>query len=124
MPLVRMFLFTNSSGDQYRYYNSELAGMVTEWEEISDEELSWLIKYIRELEAPYGLHYVLVIQDEATVNYHFDSIRELIDAEKAKIEAEEEKRKARAAKAAETKKRNLELKERKMLEKLQGKYGS
>jgi hypothetical protein len=124
MPLVRMLLFTNSSGDAWRYYSSELAGIVTEWEEITDDELDWLAKYIRELDAPYGLHYVLVVQDAATVKYHVDSIRHLIDAEKAKIEAEEAKRKERAAKAAETKRRNLELKERAMLEKLKGKYGT
>jgi hypothetical protein len=124
MPLVRMLLFTNSSGDSWRYYSSELAGIITEWEEITDEELDWLAKYIKELEAPYGLHYVLVVQDAATVNYHIDSIRHLIDAEKARIEAEEAKRKERAAKAAETKRRNLELKERAMLEKLKGKYGT
>lgn len=124
MPLVRMLLFTNSSGDHWRYYDSELAGIITEWEEITDDELDWLAKYIRELDAPYGLHYVLVVKDEASVKYHIDSVRHLIDAEKARLEAEETKRKERAARAAETKRRNKEAKERATLEKLKEKYGT
>jgi len=124
MQEVRMLLFTNSSGDSWRYYESELAGIVTEWEEITDEELEWLTKYIRELEAPYGLHYVLVVRDYTSAKYHIDSIRHLIDEEKTRIEAEEIKRKERAIRTAETKRKNKEEKERKMLEQLKAKYAS
>jgi L-lactate utilization protein LutC len=124
MPRVRLLLFTNSSGDQFRYYSSELAGVITEWEEVTDEELEWLTTHIRKLEAPYGLHYVLVVEDLATTKYHIDSIRQFVEEEKTKQEAEENKRKERARKTAETKRKNKEEKERKLLEQLKEKYGT
>ncbi len=124
MPNVRLLLFTDSSGDQFRYYSSELAGVITEWEEVTDEELEWLTTHIRKLDAPYGLHYVLVVEDLATTKYHIESIRQFVEEEKAKKEAEEAKRLERNRKIAETKKRNKEEKERKLLEQLKEKYGT
>lgn len=122
MPKVRLLLFTNSSGDQFRYYSSELAGVVTEWEEVTDEELEWLTSHIRKLEAPYGLHYVLVVEDLATTKYHIDSIRKFVEEEKAKQVAEETRRQEINKRRQETKRKNKEEKERKLLEQLKGKY--
>jgi hypothetical protein len=124
MPKVRLLLFTNSSGDQFRYFSSELAGVITEWEEVTDEELEWLTTHIRKLEAPFGLHYVLVVEDLANTKYHIDSIRHFVEEEKTKQEAEEAKKQEINKKRAETKRRNKEAKEKAELERLQKKYGS
>ena len=120
MRKVKLLLFTSS--DYSRYYSSELVSVVTEWEEVTDEEFLWLNSHVKDLEAPDGLHYVLVAEDVNNIKYHINSIRQFLEEEKTKQEAEMAKKAKANRKREETKRKNKEEKERKMLEELKEKY--
>lgn len=125
MPEVKLLLCTTDSGDSWRYSPGEFVGAITDWEEITEEELFWLSKNLGKLPEPaYCLHYLLVVKDERTIKYRVESIRKFVEEEKVKQDAEQIKRDESNRKCKETARRNKEEKERKMLEQLSKKYGA
>jgi len=123
MREAKILLATNSSGDQFNYYRSELIGGITDWEEVTEEELSWLRQYLPTLKPPlYGFHYILIVKDEQTIQFHLESIRKLVIAEKERQDKEKAKKEEINKRRQETRRKNQEEKERKLLEQLKGKY--
>jgi hypothetical protein len=123
MPEAKILLATDSFDDYSHYYSSQLAGSITDWEEVTEEELDWLRSHLRQLPSPRcGLHYVLVVKDSETLQYRIQSIRLLIKEEKEKQEKERARREEINQRRQETKRKNKEEKERKLLEQLKGKY--
>lgn len=125
MPEAKILLATDSFDDYSHYYSSQLAGSITDWEEVTEEELGWLRSHLRQLPPPrYSLHYVLVVKDSETLQFRIQSIKQLIEEEKEKQEKERAKREEINRRRQETKRRNKEEKERKLLEELSKKYAS
>ena len=100
------------------YLTQELTHSVTDWEEITDEELALLRANIGHVQARQNMTYVILTKPQHSVEPVLASVRQLIkgfEAQKKKMEdkrAEEEEKRAEA-------KRKRELKK---LEELKAKY--
>ena len=127
MPEVKIVLASEAYEEDYGnyYHRAEIKGTISDWEEISEEELTWLRKYIHEIPTPWKFwHYIILVKDDVPVMARLDSIKGFIKDEKKK---QEEKRLAKEEinrKRQETKRKRQEEKELKELERLKEKYAS
>ena len=122
MPEVKIIL-----GTEYvdPWNTTIILDSITDWEEISGEELEYLKENIYKISTwPSGLYPTILVKDEIPVSNRIESIREKIKEELNKKKEQAIKNKEAQEKRIATKLRNQEEKERKMLEKLKGKYES
>jgi hypothetical protein len=126
MPQVKVILVENI----YSYGNNkhnwrEFKDSITDWEEISNEEVTLLRTNLQYLPPnDYYTKYQLIVKDDVPV---LKRLAELMPAIEAKAQAEEAKRLKKsetAKKAAETRKRKEEAADKKLLKELQAKYGA
>ena len=115
MPKVKI-IYTKYIGD---YYDEEIITDGLDWEEVTNEELALLNKYIYRIPTKNDSYAKLVVQSS-------EPIKETLTSLKEWVKKEEEAAQLHAKKAAETKKANaakqLENK-RKQLEKLKKELG-
>jgi hypothetical protein len=123
MPEVKIILVDDTS---YSYIDEPfIKDSITDWEEVSIEDLKNLSEYKRYFpKPPNGYTYVIMVKNFLTVKEAFTSIKDMI--EKAKIDMEKEKHKKEEInrKRQETKRKRQEEKERKELERLKEKYAT
>jgi hypothetical protein len=122
MPGVKIIL-----GTEYiePWNTTILLDSITDWEEISEEELKVLRENIYRITTwPTGLYPTILVKDEVPVSIRIECIKEKIKEEIESRRERERKNKEVQEKRMETKQRNKEEKERKMLEQLKVKYGT
>ena len=119
MAHVKLVLSTDYCDD---YHSHEyISQSITDWDEVTEEELIFLVSNYKKLSLwkPYT-YPILLIKNSTPVEELLVNIKDLM----AKQLEESKKRKAAVEKAQETKRKNKEEKERKLLEELKGKYGA
>lgn len=122
MPQVKIMYVERGYSDYEDSY--DIKESITDWEEITDEELKFLKQYKYSLIPGYeGYIPLIFVKDKEPVAFRLTELRELLEKEKAAQEEkkrviEEEKKKKESAD-----KEKKEKRERTMLKKLQEKYG-
>ncbi|MFA5153574.1 MAG: hypothetical protein WC554_13505 [Clostridia bacterium] len=122
MPQVKIIL-----GTEYvdPWNTTILLDSITDWEEISDDELVFLRENIYRISTwPSGLYPTILVKDELPVSIRIESIREKIKEELSRKREQERKNEEANEKRIATKQKNKEEKEKKILEELKAKYGS
>lgn len=94
MPQVKIVLMQTVDAD---YYSTQIVrDSITDWEEVSDEDLKLLQDNLRSVvkvnSAFYDYEPVLILKDQKPVFEHVATIREAIEQQRAKREADAEKR--------------------------------
>ena len=124
MPEAKIVLVNETYNRYYRsYVPTHILDSITDWEEVTEEELSLLRRYISRLPLPgENLSYLLLVKDDKPIHRKINSIRKLIEEEKEKEVKEKRKKEETNRKRQETKRKNQEEKEQKELERLKKKY--
>jgi hypothetical protein len=117
MPKVKI-IYTKYAGD---YYDDEVITGGLDWEEVTDEELSFLQQYSYRIPTPRGTdsYPKLIVQSPVPISETISSLKEWVKKEE---KAEQDRKK----KAAEAKKKLAEKKlenKRKQLEQLKKELG-
>jgi hypothetical protein len=114
MPKVKIFLTQHFADDNYS--TTLLRDSISDWEEITDEELKFLRNNIHKLNIAkyFDMEPTIVALDEAPVIERIQSIKAVIAKEKenerrTKAEAEERKQERALKKMAKTKQQELAL---------------
>jgi len=133
MPKVKIVLTSEGASDYDDYYSQQIIRQgMTDWEDISDEDLSFLQRnkwrlLDRQKHGPY-LHPMIVVMDEEPILDKISSIKEFIRKEEEKAAKEEAERLAKKAaaklKKELAKKARDEATELELLAELQRKYPS
>jgi hypothetical protein len=101
MPLVKIFTMNSKVEDDY-YSRNEIAAGVTDWEEITKEELTLLRSYAYSIPGMRGNNALIVCQNEISTVEALTSIRDFLDKEQKRRDAETKKNAARIAAAKRT----------------------
>ena len=122
MPQVKLILVERKYAFDLEYEYFILDSVVTDWDEISDENLNWLQQNKHKFKTPKGYWYALLIKPELTVNNELVSLQEFVDNERKNLEEAERKKKEATRKRKETMEKNKREKELKLLKELESKY--
>jgi hypothetical protein len=131
MPKVKIFIASDSSTDHDDYYSRVVLRQgITDWEEISDDDLVFLRENLHYIVDPkkYGYSAIplIISQDEYNIIERIDSIKDRIrietDRRNAEQEAARKKREASQRKKELAKKAKTEAEELALLDALREKY--
>lgn len=131
MPKVKILIATDSSSDYDDYYSRVILRQgITDWEEISDEDLAFLRNNLYHIVDRnvhgYSATPILVVQDEVNLVQRIASIKDAIRVENERRavaeEAARKKREAAKLKKELAKKAKTEAEELALLNALKEKY--
>lgn len=127
MPLIKIIITENNYSDDYSD-SHRVTQSITDWEEISQEDLDLLSKYRWDLMQSMGLdhaHNICILQkDTEPAVSRIRDLKEIIKAKLARAEAARLKRSAAAKLSKDNRLASRRAKELETLTKLQEKYGS
>lgn len=125
MQVKIVFASTNYYGDDDVNWD-EVRSSITDWEEISNEDLAllkaWLPTLIPASVFPPGFEPKILIKDPKPISDRLLSIRELIDARKEKEEADKRRREEAKIKKQLAKNAKTEIAEKELYEHLKSKF--
>lgn len=123
MPEVKILLV--SDNNPFYIDDPFIKDSITDWEEVSHEDLQNLGKYKQYFpKLPDGYKYSILVKNFLPVKEAFTSIADVIEKAKKEAEKETAKREAANRKRQETKRKKQEAKERAELERLKEKYAT
>lgn len=132
MKKVKLII-VNSQYDSYETLTASMVGAISDWEEISDEDYTYLKtnwwQFKQNLELGYSADVVLIEEDAIQLHKRIDNLKEYIDNKRKEMEAKqkaqkellEKKQKEKAIKLKE-KKQKTEQEELALLQALKEKY--
>lgn len=123
MPQIRIILVEYGYDDCGYESSHDILESITDWEEITDEELSLLRQYRYDvIKSAHGIP-VILVKDPEPVSYRVNNLRETIEQIRLKKEKENRKRREKAAEKKEKDAERIKQKELATLRKLKEKYG-
>ena len=122
MPQVKLLLVERGYDIETEDFIYQIDNIVTDWDEISSEDLNWLQQNKHKFKTPKGYWYALLIKPELTVNNELVSLQEFVDNERKNLEKAEHKKKEATRKRKETMEKNKREKEVELLKELESKY--
>jgi len=112
------------SDDDYSSTQRILGESLSDWEEITDDELKYLREHLYKLNFGITRYPTIVVQDDIPVRDRITSIKELVKKERAKAEAERRKNEKEKAERSAKKAAKTREKELKLFKEFQEKYGN
>ncbi len=127
MPRIKVIFVEDYNGDDYGNYDSRIVDSTTSWEDVSEEDYQFLRNNMHMVLAEFTKGYssvrpVLIREDEMSVARRIESVKEALERQKAKREADAAALKKKQDDAAKKRKKKAEERERRDFERLKAKF--